>query len=97
MVEVKPFTRTIEQNKILWAMLTDVSEQVNWHGNKLSNEDWKHIFSAALSQQRVVPNIDGNGFVVLGKSTSKMSVAEMSDMIELIQAFGADRGVKFND
>lgn len=97
MVEVKPFTRTIEQNKILWAMLTDVSEQVNWHGNKLSNEDWKHIFSAALSQQRVVPNIDGNGFVVLGKSTSKMSVAEMSDMIELIQAFGAERGVKFNE
>ena len=96
-VEVKPFTRTIEQNKILWAMLTDVSEQVNWHGNKLSNEDWKHIFSAALSQQRVVPNIDGNGFVVLGKSTSKMSVAEMSDMIELIQAFGAERGVKFNE
>ena len=96
-VEVRPFTRTIEQNKILWAMLTDVSEQVNWHGNKLSNEDWKHIFSAALSQQRVVPNIDGNGFVVLGKSTSKMSVAEMSDMIELIQAFGAERGIKFND
>lgn len=96
-VEVKPFTRTIEQNKILWAMLTDVSEQVNWHGNKLSNEDWKHIFSAALSQQRVVPNIDGNGFVVLGKSTSKMSVAEMSDMIELIQAFGAQNNVKFKD
>lgn len=96
-VEVKPFTRTIEQNKILWAMLTDISEQVNWHGNKLSPEDFKHIFSAALSQQRVVPNIDGNGFVVLGKSTSKMSVAEMSDMIELIQAFGAERGVKFKD
>ncbi len=96
-VEVKPLTRTIEQNKILWAMLTDVSEQVNWHGNKLSPEDFKHIFSAALSQQRVVPNIDGNGFVVLGKSTSKMSVAEMSDMIELIQAFGAERGVKFNE
>ena len=96
-VEVKPFTRTIEQNKILWAMLTDISEQVNWHGNKLSNEDWKHIFSAALSQQRVVSNIDGNGFVALGKSTSKMSVAEMSDMIELIHAFGAERGVKFNE
>ena len=94
-VEVKPLTRTIEQNKILWAMLTDISEQINWHGNKLSNEDWKHIFSAALSQQRVVPNIDGNGFVVLGKSTSKMSVAEMSDMIELIQAFGAQHNVKF--
>ena len=96
-VEVKPLTRTIDQNAKLWAALTDISEQVNWHGNKLSNEDWKHIFSASLSQQRVVPNIDGNGFVVLGKSTSKMSVAEMSDMIELIQAFGAQYGVKFKD
>lgn len=44
-----------------------------------------------------MPNIDGNGFVVLGKSTSKMSVSEMSDMIELIQSFGAERGVKFKD
>jgi hypothetical protein len=32
---------------------------------------------------------------VLGKSTSKMSVAEMMDMIELIHAFGAQHGVKF--
>lgn len=94
-VEVKPLTRTVDQNAKLLAALTDISEQVNWHGNKLSNEDWKHIFSAALSQQRVVPNIDGNGFVVLGKSTSKMSVAEMSDMIELIQASGVQHSVNF--
>lgn len=96
-LEVREFTRTVEQNRRLWAMLGDISEQVIWHGNKLSSEDFKHIFSAAMSQQRVVPNIDGNGFVVLGKSTSKMSVAEMSDMIELMHAFGAQHGVKFKD
>jgi hypothetical protein len=94
-LEIKEFTRTIEQNSKLWAMLAEVSAKVNWHGQKLSNEDWKHIFSAAMSQQRVVPNIDSTGFVVLGKSTSKMSVAEMMDMIELIHAFGAQHGVKF--
>jgi len=96
-IEIKPLTRTLEQNAKLWAMLTEVSEQVNWHGNKLSPEDWKHVFSAALNQQRVVPNIDSTGFVVLGKSTSKMSVSEMSDMIELINAFGAQHGVEFKN
>lgn len=96
-LEIKEFTRTVEQNSKLWAMLSEVSAQVNWHGHKLSREDWKHIFSAAMSQQRVVPNIYSTGFVVLGKSTSKMSVAEMMDMIELIQAFGAQHGVKFKE
>lgn len=96
-VEVKPLTRTLEQNKKLWATLTDVSEQVNWHGQKLTPEDWKHVFSAALNQQRVVPNIDSTGFVVLGQSTSKMTVRQMADMIELINAFGSERNVDFKE
>lgn len=96
-VEVKPLTRTLEQNKKLWAMLNDVSEQVNWHGQKLTPEDWKHVFSAALNQQRVVPNIDSTGFVVLGQSTSKMTVRQMADMIELINAFGSERNVDFKE
>jgi len=96
-IEAKPMTRTLEQNAKLWAMLTDISQQVNWHGQKLSQEDWKHIFSAALSQQRVVPNLDNNGFVVLGQSTSKMTVAQMTEMIELMHAFGAQNEVKFKD
>lgn len=90
-------TRTLEQNAKLWAVLADVSEQVNWHGQKLTPEDWKHVFSAALNQQRVVPNIDSTGFVVLGQSTSKMTVRQMADMIELINAFGAERNVNFKE
>ncbi|MBK9617266.1 MAG: recombination protein NinB [Uliginosibacterium sp.] len=34
-------------------------------------------------------------FVVLGQSTSKMSIREMSDLMELMSAFGAERGVRF--
>lgn len=94
-VEVKPQTRTTEQNARLWAMLTDVAKQVNWYGRKLTPEEWKHVFTAALSKQDVVPNIDGSGFVVLGKATSKMSKREMIDLQTLIEAFGVDKGVKF--
>lgn len=90
-------TRTLEQNSLLWAMLTDVSRQVEWYGRWLTPEDWKHIFSAALHKQDVVPNLDGSGFVILGQSTSKMTKKEFSDLVELIRAFGAERGVKWTN
>jgi hypothetical protein len=93
-VEIKPETRTLAQNARLWAMLTDVSKQVNWYGRKLSEEEWKHVFTASLAKQDVVPGIDG-GFVVLGKSTSKMTKPEMSELQQLIEAFGAQQGVRF--
>jgi hypothetical protein len=93
-VEIKPETRTLAQNARLWAMLTDVSKQVDWYGRKLSQEEWKHVFTASLAKQDVVPGIDG-GFVVLGKSTSKMTKPEMSELQQLIEAFGAQQGVRF--
>ena len=92
---VKPQTRSSEQNRRLWGMLTDISKQVDWYGRKLSPEDWKHVMSASLKKQDAVPGIDG-GFVVLGLSTSKMTKGEMADLQTLIEAFGAQKGVKFS-
>ena len=96
-VTVKPPTRSLEQNAKLWMLLDDVAKQVTWHGRKLSPEDWKNLFTAALQKQDVVPNIDGTGFVVLGVSTRTMTKARMSELIELISAFGAEHGVTFNE
>lgn len=93
-ISLKPETRSTAQNARFWAMLADVSKQVDWHGRKLSPEDWKHVFSASLKKQDSVPGID-SGFVVLGQSTSKMTKAEMSDLQTLIEAFGAQQGVRF--
>jgi hypothetical protein len=93
-LEARKQTRSTEQNRRLWAMLGDVSDQVVWHGRKLTSEEWKHVFSASLKRQDVVPGLDG-GFVVLGLSTSKMTVSEMSDLQTLIEAFGAQQGVHF--
>lgn len=95
-IEVKEPTRNLEQNAKLWAMLSEVSKQVDWYGRKLTPENWKHVFTASLSKQDVVPGIDG-GFVVLGKATSSMSKREFAELIELIYAFGAERGVQFSE
>jgi hypothetical protein len=96
-IKAGPATRTLEANAAMWAMLTDISKQVVWHGRKLDAESWKHIFSSSLRKQDVVPNLDGTGFVVMGVSTSSMTKAEMSDLLELIASFGAQQGVKFSE
>jgi hypothetical protein len=95
-MELRPETRSDAQNRRLWAMLTEISQQVDWYGKKLTPEDWKHVFSASLKKMDVVPNLDGTGFVALGQSTSRMTKAEMCDMQTLMEAFGAEKGVRFS-
>lgn len=92
-VEIKPPKRTLDQNAKMWADLTEISAKVDWYGQKLSVYDWKNIFTAALRQSRVVPGLDGMSLVPLGLYTSNLSKIEFSDLLEIIQAFCAERGV----
>tara|TARA_R110000868_G_C10786331_1_gene755914 strand:+ start:282 stop:686 length:405 start_codon:yes stop_codon:yes gene_type:complete len=97
-LEFKKPKRTLDQNAKMWAMLTEISEQLSWHGVRLSTEDWKLVLLDGLKREmRLVPNIDGTGFVNLGRSSSDLSKQEFVDLIELIAAFGAQHGVVFSD
>ena len=86
--------RNLNQNAMMWSLLTDISAQVNWYGQYLMPEDWKNICTASLRKQQAVPGIDG-GVVMIGASTSRMNKAQFSELIELILAFGAEHNVKF--
>ena len=86
--------RSLEQNRMMWANLEDIAQQVVWYGVKLTKNEWKDVLTAALKKQKVVPGIEG-GFVVIGARTSKMTVPEMTELIELSTAFGTQQGVKF--
>lgn len=92
--------RTLPQNDRLHAMLTDVARQVEWAGAKRSVEAWKDIFTAALRSAThgldVVPGING-GFVLLGMHTSRMSKQELGDLMTLIEAFAAERGIELRE
>jgi hypothetical protein len=79
---------------MMWANLEDIAQQVVWYGVKLTKEEWKDVLTAALKKQKVVPGIEG-GFVMIGARTSKMTVPEMTELIELSTAFGTQQGVKF--
>ena len=96
-VEFKATKRSMSQNSRMWAMLTEIADQIPWHGVKLRPDDWKLIFLDALKRaHRVVPNLDGPGFVNIGRSSSDLSVAEMSDLMEVMTEFGLRNGVAFS-
>lgn len=97
-VEIKAAKRTLPQNSLLWSMLSDIATELPWHGTKLTADDWKLIFLDALNREvRLVPNLDGDGMVNLGRRSSDLSKQEMGDLIELIKAFGANHNIKFID
>lgn len=96
-VEFRGPRRSTDQNAMMWSFLSQISKQVVWYGQKLSSEDWKDVLTASLRRTRVVPGIDAGSFVPLGMRTSQMTKEELSDLLELIQAFGAEHGVKFRE
>lgn len=101
-VEFKGPKRTLPQNDRMWAMLTDLSLQLAWHGQRLAPDDWKLVMLDALrretrEQLRIVPNTDGTGFVNLSTSSSDLEKEEMTALIEIIFAFGAKHGVEWSE
>src|ERR1700747_2404168 len=96
-IEFRPPRRSLPQNDVMWGYLRDVAKQVEWYGSYLSPEDWKNVCTASLRQSRVVPGIEPGTYVPLGLHTSDMDKEEMSNLIELILAFGSEHGVVFTD
>lgn len=93
--------RSLDQNALMWSLLTEIAEQVRWpvdgEMQQLTKEDWKVIVTAGLKRhQRIAKGIEG-GFVMLGASTSKMKKDEMAELLELILSFGAQQGVTFRE
>jgi hypothetical protein len=75
-----------------------VATQLPWHGRKLRPDDWKLIFLDALKlESELVPNLEGTGFVSIGRSSSDLTKAEMADLLTIIEKFGAEHGVVFGD
>lgn len=97
-VVIKPETRSLAQNNLMWSCLTDLSTQLQWCGKKMTPEGWKDFITAHIDGQEIVPNMDGTGFVTIGrgKSTSNMTISEMTEVIEQCHAFGTLQGVKWS-
>lgn len=88
--------RSTDQNSKLWAMLTDISV-AKPDGRAMIPEQWKCVFMAACGHEvQFLQGLDGQPFPA-GFRSSKMSVAQMADLITFIQAYGDEHGVRWSD
>ena len=89
--------RTSQQNRLMWGMLTNISDQVTHCGEKWEAEAWKAAFLKAMGRKLTfMPSLDGEGVVAVGYRSSKLNKEEFSELIELIYEYGARNGVRFH-
>lgn len=100
-VQIKPITRTLEQNNKLHAMLSDIAKQCEFNGKKRDITTWKMIFVsghaiATGGEAELATGFEGE-VINLRESTATMGVKRLASLIEYITAWGVENGVHFND
>jgi len=93
--------RNLNQNAALHALISDIADQKQWAGEILPAEDWKRLLTAAWCRAtgqstKIVPALDGHGFDVIYRRTSKLSKSECSELMEFVTAWAIDAGVKLS-
>ncbi len=96
-IEFKAIKRSLPQNDLMWAMLTDVAGQKEHFGRKYTPDIWKLLFMDGLGREtKFVPSLDGGTVVPIGQSSSDLSKEEMTALIDFIDHWGAENGVVFH-
>jgi hypothetical protein len=95
-LNIREASRTTDQNAKLWAMLSDVS-RAKPEGRTHTAEIWKCLFMQACGHAVQFENgLNGQPFPV-GFRSSRLTKAQMGELIETIYEYGARHGVAWSD
>lgn len=99
---LKPETRSLKENALLHALLTQISQQKKWAGAMRDIETWKRLLTAAWcrangEQIELLPAIDGHGVDIVFRRTSQLSKGECAELIEYLYAWGSENDVHFKE
>jgi len=98
-VELRQETRSLAENAMLHALLTQISQEVEWAGQKRDTETWKRLLVAAWCRANgehieMLPALDGHGVDIVFRRTSQLTRSECAELIEYVLAWAAEHGVK---
>ncbi len=101
-MEFREPRRTSPENRLLHALLGELSRKVEWAGAKRSDEVWKRLIVASWCRvegkgAEVLPALDGHGVDIVPARTSRLSKRDCAELIEYVLWFGAENGVAFED
>ena len=96
-VTIRAAKRTLDQNAKMHAMLSDIS-RAKPEGRMMTPDLWKSAFMNACGHQvQFMNGLDGGAPFPIGFKSSRLSKAEMSDLIESIYEYGARHGVLWSE
>jgi hypothetical protein len=79
-----PMTR--KQQNLFNAACEDL-EQIRWHGQRFRKADWRHLFSAMVLGERMVPGVNtGNGppgLVRMARSSTELTKSDATEAIHM--------------
>jgi hypothetical protein len=90
--------RSVEKNAHLHVLLGEISKQKQWAGKWLDIEAWKRLLVAAYERAHgrpaeFYPAIDGQGFDVVYRRTSRMDQAEIREVILYVESWALENGI----
>lgn len=93
--------RNSEQNRLLHAILGELSKSVTWAGKRRDPETWKRLLTASWLRAKgesveVLPALDGHGIDVVFRKTSSLTKTECADLIDWITAWAVENGIEFD-
>ena len=94
-IEVKPAKRSLEQNRLYWAILSDISVQVV-HGKAYEPSIWHEYLRALFLPERMVELPDGS-IKMLEPSTSELNQSSFSEYVEKVVKWALEHDVRFSD
>lgn len=95
-VNIRPETRSNEQNALLWSLLSEVS-RAKPDGRQHTPDVWKCLFMQACGHAvQFEVGLDGKPFP-LGFRSSRMTKEQMTDLIEFIFQYCAENGVQMQE
>lgn len=101
-LEVKPRTRSLDQNAKLHAMFSDFARSgLFFAGKSRSLDEWKVILISGHSiatggQGEVIAGIEGE-LICIRESSAGMTVGRMASLIEYVTAYATEKGVQLSD
>lgn len=109
MVVISEPTKKRVQEERYHAMMNDIADQTEYAGKRWDRDDMKRILIDEFAEEmrlageplhhdgRVIPSENGRRVIQLGVQSSRFYVKEASQFIEFLNAWGADRGVRWTD
>ncbi|MGI9338350.1 MAG: recombination protein NinB [Gammaproteobacteria bacterium] len=86
-------SRSLKQNSLMWKWNSEIMTHMREHYGQIADaEDWHEVLVSRLQpvETGVIELPDGNVFFLGRTRTSKMTVAEMSDYLNLLEAYCAE-------